>query len=577
MTLDLLFLLATCATWAGGVLLLAATAKAVTWAVAPRAGRDPRHLRASMVSAASGAVLWLCGLGAPPVPGRPASGIPVLPIVWPVMTFPFWIGLACALGALVRIVQAIGAVGTAGRTAGWKSVVGWVVGLAMCWIWAQALGIRPELLRGAIPLRPEAVIATVVLFVVSVAIVQATSRAFRSRGLGKQVAVVFALVCGSVVFSVPLVWLLLTSFKDQQDNAGANLVWVPQVTLQHPFIDPDRPLVKTLWRGKEVTAAVVGRNGGRLLLDIERPYPFRGWRIEALESATRPESRTGTVVTAEFQGRKVEAFVRREEAGGGRTVEVLVPADLKGTVFETTAQVTEPVRRPGVRWQNYTEALEWLPPDTDSGLAYVKNSLWLVLASVVGTLLSCSLVGYGMSRIRFPGRKALFAVMIATMMLPSAVTMLPRFLIWRSLGAVDTLVPVWLPSFTASTFYVFLLRQFFRTLPSELEDAAKMDGCGPLRTYWRVMLPQVKPALAVIGVWTFMGVWNDFMSPLIYVSSSDKMPVSYALQLFSADKSGDFGLLTAFATMATVPVLLVFVFGQKYFVDGVQLSGLGGK
>ncbi len=174
----------------------------------------------------------------------------------------------------------------------------------------------------------------------------------------------------------------------------------------------------------------------------------------------------------------------------------------------------------------------------------------IVVGSVLGTLLSCSLVAYGFARLRFPGREFLFKVLLSTMMLPAAVTLLPQFLIFRSIGWVDTLYPLWVPAFFASAFNVFLLREFFKQIPYELEDAAKIDGCSYLRTFWSVLLPQVKPALIVVAIWTFMGAWNNFMGPLIYVNSQEQMPIAYALQLFNNDRGGEPALLMAFSTMA---------------------------
>jgi multiple sugar transport system permease protein len=163
------------------------------------------------------------------------------------------------------------------------------------------------------------------------------------------------------------------------------------------------------------------------------------------------------------------------------------------------------------------------------------------------------------------------------MMLPGAVTMLPTFLIFRGLGWIDTLYPLWVPAFFASAFNVFMLRQFFLGIPQELEDAAKIDGASHLRTFWTVMLPQIKPALTVVSIWTFMGAWNSFMGPLIYLNSPEKMPIAYALQLFSGDRAGEPGLMMAFATMTMIPVLALFAFAQRYFIEGVTLSGLGGR
>ena len=209
---------------------------------------------------------------------------------------------------------------------------------------------------------------------------------------------------------------------------------------------------------------------------------------------------------------------------------------------------------------------------------YLKNTLILVLLNVAGTLLSSSVVAYAFSRMQFPGRNVVFGILLSTMMLPGAVTLLPQFLIWRDLHAIDTLYPLWVTAFFGSAFNIFLLRQFFMQIPMELEDAAKIDGCTYIKTFWDIMLPQIKPALAVIAIWTFMAAWNNFMGPLIYINSPEHMPLSYGLQLFQGDRGADEpGLVMAFATMCMAPVLVLFFFCQRYFIEGVTLSGLGGR
>ncbi len=162
------------------------------------------------------------------------------------------------------------------------------------------------------------------------------------------------------------------------------------------------------------------------------------------------------------------------------------------------------------------------------------------------------------------------------MMLPGAVTMMPVFLIFRAAGWVDTLRPLWVPSFFGSAFSIFLLRQFFLTIPNDLEDAAKIDGCSYFSIYWRIMLPLIKPALAAITIMTFMGAWNNFMGPLIYISSPENMPLAYALQLFQTARGGEPGLLMAASTMVMLPVLVLFFFTQRYFIQGVTLTGIKG-
>ena len=250
------------------------------------------------------------------------------------------------------------------------------------------------------------------------------------------------------------------------------------------------------------------------------------------------------------------------------------------TSLKTDAQIAvyPPVWVPNpVLWRNYPDALHFLPAGSGYGLLNLMNTLIIAVMSVLGTVLSSSLVAYGFARLRWPGRDWLFGVLLATMMLPDAVTMMPRFLIFRELHWIDTLLPLWVPSFFASAFNVFLLRQFFMGIPQELEDAAKIDGCGPLTTWWRVMLPLVKPALAAVTIMTFLGAWKDFLGPLIYISSPEKMPLSYVLQLYNSAHGGEPGLLMAATTLVVLPVIILFFFTQRYFIEGVSFTGLGGR
>ena len=371
----------------------------------------------------------------------------------------------------------------------------------------------------------------------------------------------------------------MTSFKEERDfSSEQGLVWTPKVQLTHAYMDPDNPLYEFVYEGRWVKAEMDTDLGdGKMLVEIDRPYNLRGRRVEISRDEATVVPSQEFVWTTEYQGQTVEAFTVEDLPNGDRELEVLRPESLKGEQFLAVSADMEPVRVAGLRWENYTEALEWMPFETWYGLRYLTNTIWLVVMSVVGTVLSCSLVAYGFSRLRFPGRDIMFTLMLATMMLPPAVTMMPQFLIFRQLGWIDTLMPLWVPTFFGAAFNVFLLKQFFSTIPMELEEAARIDGANYFKTYWSVMMPLVKPALAAISIWTFMGAWNNFMGPLIYISSPENMPLSYALQLFSGDRGTEPGLMMAFATMTVLPVVLLFFFAQRYFIEGVQLSGLGGR
>jgi multiple sugar transport system permease protein len=277
-----------------------------------------------------------------------------------------------------------------------------------------------------------------------------------------------------------------------------------------------------------------------------------------------------------YKGRVVKVAVMEEMDTGDRRLRVLAPPELAGANFTVYKSAVKEIRHIAPVWKNYPEALRFLPPETHFGLTFLGNTLEITVLAIIGTLLSSSMVAYSFARLRWPGRDALFMVLLGTMMLPSAVTMMPVFLIFRWLGWVDTLQVLWAPSFLGAAFSIFLLRQFFLGIPTELEDAAKIDGCSYYGIFWRIMLPQIKPALAALTILTFMGAWNDFRGPLIYISSQEKEPLAYALQLFQTAHSGEPALLMAASTLVMIPVLALFFFTQRYFIQGITLTGIKG-
>jgi multiple sugar transport system permease protein len=244
--------------------------------------------------------------------------------------------------------------------------------------------------------------------------------------------------------------------------------------------------------------------------------------------------------------------------------------------FEVSKSGVEKVKSFALHWKNYSDALTFLPPETLHGAMYLWNTVVVTLLNIAGVLISSSLVAVAFARLRWPGRDFLFILILSTMMLPAAVTLIPVFLIYRGLGWVDTLQPLWVGSFFAAPFNVFLLRQFFLTIPNDLEDAAKIDGCSYFRIYWNIMLPLIKPALAAVTILAFMGSWNNFMGPLIYISSPEKMTLAYALRLFQSAHTSEYGMLMAASTLVMLPVLLVFFFTQRYFIEGITLTGIKG-
>lgn len=223
------------------------------------------------------------------------------------------------------------------------------------------------------------------------------------------------------------------------------------------------------------------------------------------------------------------------------------------------------------RWANYRDAVSFIPFGK-----YLINTLTICVGSVVGNVLSASLVAYGFSRIRWKGRDFLFYVMLATMLLPPQVTMIPVFIVFRTIRAIDTYVPLILPAFFGAPFFIFLLRQFFRGIPESLSEAARIDGCSEWRIFWNIILPLSTPALITVVLFTFIGSWVDFMGPLIYLQTPEKFTLSLGLQQFQSTHSLEWGMLMAASTLMMLPIVVLFFFAQKLFIQGITTSGLKG-
>ena len=225
-----------------------------------------------------------------------------------------------------------------------------------------------------------------------------------------------------------------------------------------------------------------------------------------------------------------------------------------------------------IRPANYVDALTYKPFHI-----YLKNTVVIVLVREEAVLLTASFCAYGFARIRFRGRDFWFSVVLATMMVPYVVLMVPSFVIFSRLKWIDTFLPLTVPYFFGGgAFYIFLLRQFFRTIPEELADAARIDGCSEFGIYWRIMMPLAKPALTTVAIFTFLGGWNDFIGPLLYLNSPAKFTIAVGLSSFRSVMYTRWDLLMAASTAVTLPVIVIFFLAQRYFVRGVVLSGLKG-
>ena len=234
-------------------------------------------------------------------------------------------------------------------------------------------------------------------------------------------------------------------------------------------------------------------------------------------------------------------------------------------------------------WEGYVSAWQYMPWPL-----HFLNTMTIVVGVLFGVVFSSSLCAYGFARLRFPGRDIVFIIVLASMMLPSQVTIIPTYIFFKELGWLNSFKPLIIPAwFGGGAFNIFLMRQFFTSIPAELVDAARIDGSSRLGIWWRIMLPLSKPALTAITVFTIQGVWNDFFGPLLYLNSQSKMTLALALNIFNTiagsaaanaayQQIGLYTALMAASTVVTLPMIILFVSAQKYFVEGIQMTGIKG-
>jgi multiple sugar transport system permease protein len=336
-----------------------------------------------------------------------------------------------------------------------------------------------------------------------------------------------ALLLFAVVFVGPFAWMLSTSLKVDTQIFSSEVRWLPTVpTVREQMTDSNGMLKEAYVPTKTLKA-----NG------------------ETLEVAQLEELEDG------------KSRIRPLSAG---------PMDSKSDRIVPTAQLQDH-NALAPQWHNYPDALNSFP-----FALYTWNTLVLCVLTMIGTVLSAALPAYGFARLRWQGRDALFFILIATIMLPPQVTMLPVFLIFRSLGWTGTMKPLVVPAFFGSAFFIFLLRQFFMTIPQELSDAARIDGCNELGILWRIIAPIARPALSTVALLSFTGAWMDFTGPLIYLHDERTYTLAVGLMAFLGRHGGEWSLLMAAATVMTVPMLVLFFFAQRTYIQGIALTGLKG-
>ena len=432
------------------------------------------------------------------------------------------------------------------------------------------------------------------------------------------------LVTGSALFMLPAAWMVATALKPVEQTMSLPPRWLPYAFEYEvdgvvrevgvaPGVDAahEQFAAAFQWKvnlgGEEVPVKRIDRGGmaGEDTVEVGvsmRTEAVMDGRPQAVR--VRAKHAEGSFVEVVVQGRDAVPVVRRfaiadlvdrfnttKEAVRhpySRMVRRDVPADAVRRhvidwgqretlpfVFTQQRRVgAEPLRRRvRPRLENFPDALNAMGHFS----TYLTNTVTLCVLTVVGAVVSSAVVAYGFSMIQWPGRDRVFGVVLATMMIPFPVTMVPLYGLFRELGWIGTLKPLWVPSFFAAAFNIFLLRQFFRRIPRELAEAARIDGCSEGRLLMQIIVPLARPALAVVALFQFLATWNDFLGPLIYLTDQQDFTIALGLQFFQRQHGGtQWHHLMAAATLLVVPVVFVFFAAQRTFIQGVSMTGLKG-
>jgi multiple sugar transport system permease protein len=360
------------------------------------------------------------------------------------------------------------------------------------------------------------------------------------------------LLLGSAVFLLPLAWMISTGLKPIDQTMSMPPTWIPYRTYAPG--DDGKPI--EVKRGENVAAAswLVEAEGARRVVPREA---VQGDRLTEL--GTDGATRTSAVrVLQEIPATAAAPWALVTDVG----------AERRGARAVSVASLT---RKAAPRWENFAlaiRAMKYFP-------RYLGNTLLLCFLTVLGTVLSSALAAYGFARIQWRGRDTLFLLALATMMVPFPVVMVPIYNLFRALGWIGTFKPLWVGSFCAGAFNVFLLRQFFLTIPRDLSEAARIDGCSEWRIFWQIVLPLSRPALTVVGLFQFMGTWNDFLGPLIYLTKQEDFTLALGLQFFQSQHGGtEWHYLMAASTLIALPIVILFFFTQKTFIEGISMTGI---
>jgi multiple sugar transport system permease protein len=355
-----------------------------------------------------------------------------------------------------------------------------------------------------------------------------------------------ALCAGAAVFLLPLLWMLSTALKPIEQTSVQPPLWLPR-----RYYVSENNAQREVKLGAMINTPSVWAvpTGTTTPIVLPRDDVRDGIWSSSGDRRTPVEVRSEIPATPDAPWREVV-----DAQTGGRSVVSVDRID----------------GRLAPRWENFRNAIAAM----QDFWRYLGNTVLLCVLNVTGMVVSSSLVAYGFSRIEWRGRDGMFAVLLGTMMIPFPVVMVPLYAMFRSLGWIGTLRPLWVTAFFAGAFNVFLLRQFFRTIPHELSEAARIDGCGEFRIFWQIILPLCRPALVVVALFTFLGTWNDFLGPLIYLTDQKDFTLALALKSMQQKSAlTDWHYLMAASTLVILPIIALFLVAQRSFVEGIATTG----
>jgi ABC-type glycerol-3-phosphate transport system permease component len=339
--------------------------------------------------------------------------------------------------------------------------------------------------------------------------------------------------------------------------------------------------------GEEQEIVILKRETNNVL--VIDPQYMGDARVARTDQLTEPRAERfgGAELLVKDDFEDLDGRIHRvARVGEGRQMATVVTVEAVSDAYDVLEEILKRDSKPFLRWGNYIEALSKNVGGA-SFLTFFRNTAILEILNITGHLFSCTIVAYGFARLRAPGKTFLFVILLATMMLPFAVTMVPLYEIFVRAGEFtqrigmfkighDTLWPLFIRAFFGNAFLIFLMRQFFMTIPMELEEAARIDGASRAQTLFYVLIPLTKPALATVVIFTFMWIWNDFMGPLIFLDSPHNFTVTLGLNFFQGQYEVHYQLLMAASTAAMLPMLLLFFFAQRFFIEGITMTGLKG-